>query len=290
MNLRRVLAFSLILVIVSALPAFAASSKSLASDRPVLADIIKIGSNAAVPAGMTVKSVVAVGGSVAVAGEVTGDVVAVGGSVILRPSARVNGKVAAVGGVVKKAPGAKVAGEITEVTMPQSFTCVSALGTQYAPSVVYMATVFAALLSFLGVLALGIAAGLLFPRRVGWVSVAVERHPIKSFLWGLLWIILIIPICALLVVSIMGIPLIIVEIVAYGLALVLGYIAASQIIGKKLLSSFKRYNQPMVTEIIWGIVLLALIGLVPVLGQIVSAIVAIIAVGACWMTRYGEGI
>jgi len=284
MNLRRVLSLVLLLSLAAAVPAFSAPLVSSA------ADIVKIGANAGVPLGTTVKSVVSIGGSVSVAGEVTEDVVSVGGNVWLKPTARVRGKVAAVGGIVRKEPGAKVAGEITEVTMPQQFTCFSMLGTKYAPSVVYLASVFAALLSFLGILAIGIAAGLFFPRRVGWVSVAIERHPVKSFLWGLLWILLIVPILALLVVSIIGIPLVLIEFVAYGVALVLGYVSASQVIGKKLLSSFKRYNQPMITEIIWGIVILALINLVPVLGSLVVAIVSVMAIGACWMTRFGEGI
>lgn len=290
MNLKRVLALILMLIFAAALPATASQSRTLASSSIDFAELVKIGSNANVPSGVTVQSVTSIGGNVGVAGEVIGDVVAIGGNVLLKPTARVHGKVAAVGGIVRKEPGAKVAGEITEVTMPQQMMCVSALGTKYAPSVVYLASVFAALLSFLGILAIGIAAGLLFPRRVGWVSVAIERHPLKAFWWGLLWIVLIIPIAALLLVSIIGIPLIIVEIIAYGTALVLGYISASQVIGKKLLSSFKRYNQPMVTEIIWGIVLLSLINLVPVLGGLVVFVVSVMAIGACWMTRFGEGI
>jgi hypothetical protein len=290
MNLKRVLALTLIVLFTAALPAVSSPSRSLASSTMDFAEIVKIGANVGVPYGTTAKSVVSIGGSVSIAGEVIEDVVSIGGNVWLKPSARVHGDVSAIGGIVRKEPGAKVAGEITEVTMPQPLTNVSALSTQYAPSVVYIASVFAALLSFLGILAIGVAAGLLFPRRVGWVSVAVERHPFKAFWWGLLWIILIVPICALLLVSIIGIPLIIVEILAYGVALVLGYVAASQVIGKKLLSSFKRYNQPMVTEIIWGIVILSLINLVPVLGAVVAAIVSVMAIGACWMTRFGEGI
>jgi len=101
-------------------------------------------------------------------------------------------------------------------------------------------------------------------------------------------LILILPISFLLFVSIIGIPLILAQVIVYGIAVALGYVSTTQVIGKKLLMAFRRYNQPMVTEIIWGIILLTLISLVPVLGALVSMIVMTIGIGASWMSRFGE--
>ncbi len=254
-----------------------------------LAEIVKVGENVMVPENTLVRTAVAIGASVGVAGEIAEDAVAIGGSVVLGPTARVHGNVVSIGGNIKKDPEAKVAGQMKEVPMPQMFCSATDIGTKVAPSAILAAQLFASLLTFLGILAIGIAAGFLFPKRVGWVAVSIENAPLKAFLWGLLWIALALPIALLLVVSIIGIPLVILEFVVYGVALVLGYIAVSQVLGKKLLASLRRYNQPMVTEIIWGIVLLTVIGLIPVIGALVNLVVGTMAIGASWMSRLGEG-
>jgi len=254
-----------------------------------LSEVVKIGENVIVPQNTLVKSAVSIGGSVGIAGEIAEDAVAIGGSVVLGPTARVHGNVVSIGGKIKKDPEAKISGQMKEVPMPQMFSSATDIGSRIAPSALIMAQLFASLLTFLGILAIGIAAGFLFPKRVGWMAVSIENSPLKAFLWGLLWIVLALPIAFLLVVSIIGIPLVILQFVVYGIALVLGYIAASQVLGKKLLSSLRRYNQPMVTEIIWGIILLTLIGLVPVIGALINAVVGTMAIGASWMSRLGEG-
>jgi len=254
-----------------------------------LYEIVKIGENVMVPENTLVRSAVSIGGSVGVAGEVAEDAVSIGGSVVLGPTARVHGNVISIGGKIKIDPDAKVAGQIKEVPMPQMFSSAADMSTKVAPSALLIAQLFASLLTFLGILAIGIAAGFLFPKRVGWVAVSVENAPLKAFLWGLVWLVMVLPIAFLLVVSIIGIPLVILQFVVYGIALVLGYIAVSQVLGKKLLASLRRYNQPMVTEIIWGIVLLTVIGLVPVIGALVNAVAGTIAIGASWMSRLGEG-
>ena len=295
MNLRKVSIVAAALLIMAVSPLFAAHSKKAVTIKVTEAnpgpyvDVIKIGSNVEVPKGTTVNSAIAIGGSAAIAGEVIEDVAAIGGSVLLKPSARVHGNVTALGGTVKQQPGAKVAGQIKGGPMPNSLNAVTALSTKVGPTFIFWTTMFMGLLCFLGVLAIGIAAGLIFPKRVGWTAVAIEKHPFQSFLWGVLWLVLALPIAVLLLLSVIGIPLIIVEFVIFGLAVVLGYVAISQVLGKKLLSAFRRYNQPMITEIIWGVVLLTLIGLVPILGAIVYMIVWPMAVGAGWMSRLGEG-
>ncbi len=288
MNLKKLFMSALALSLFFAAQALAAQGPS-ENYNISLYEVVKVGDNVMVPENTLVKSAVSIGGSVGVAGEIAEDAVAIGGSVVLGPTARVHGNVVSVGGKIKKDPEAKVAGQMKEVPMPQMFSSATDIGSKVAPSALVLAQLFASLLTFLGILALGIAAGFLFPKRVGWVAVSIENAPLKAFLWGLLWIVLILPITFLLVVSIIGIPLIVLQFVVYGIALVLGYIAVSQVLGKKLLSSLRRYNQPMVTEIIWGIILLTLIGLVPVIGALINAVVGTMAIGASWMSRLGEG-
>ena len=82
-------------------------------------DRVRIGGSLSVASGEVVDGdVVAVGGSVTVDGEVHGDVVAVGGSVTLGPEANVERNVVVVGGRLSRAPGARVAGKAQEVGFP----------------------------------------------------------------------------------------------------------------------------------------------------------------------------
>ncbi|MFA5104523.1 MAG: hypothetical protein WC527_05045 [Candidatus Margulisiibacteriota bacterium] len=288
MNLKKLFMSALVLSALLAVQSFAAPALP-GNYNICLSEVVKIGENVMVPENTLVKSAVSIGGSVGVAGEIAEDAVAIGGSVVLGPTARVHGNVVSIGGKIKKAPEAKVTGQMKEVLMPQILSSATDLSSKVAPSALILAQLFASLLTFLGILAIGMAAGFLFPKRVGWIAVSIEKAPLKAFLWGLLWVVLILPITLLLVVSIIGIPLVILQFVVYGIALALGYIAASQVLGKKLLASLRRYNQPMVTEIIWGIILLTLIGLVPVIGCLVNAVVGTMAIGASWMSRLGEG-
>jgi len=64
---------------------------------------------------LVVGNVVAIGGSVRVDGEVRGEVVSVGGSVELGPRAIVTDDIAVIGGTLRRAPGAQVRGELHEV-------------------------------------------------------------------------------------------------------------------------------------------------------------------------------
>lgn len=286
MNLKRLFIVMMLMTLALTVPALA---RRLSTDpAPSYPDIVKIGSNANVSDGTIVNSVVVIGGSAGIAGEVNEDVVSIGGNVLLKPSARVHRNVVSIGGVVKRESGATVGGEIQEVAVPQSVTAATVLGSKMGPSFMFIASIFLGLVSFIGLLAIGIFAGLVFPKRIGWTSVSIEQHPVKAFLWGLLWIILALPITFLLLFSVIGIPLILAQFVVYGLAIALGYVSVNQVIGKKLLGAFRRYNQPMVTEIIWGIVLLTLVNLVPLIGPLVSAVVCTMGIGSAWLSRFGE--
>jgi hypothetical protein len=81
-------------------------------------EIVRIGGSVSVAEDEVVSGdVVAIGGSVAVRGEVRGEVVAVGGAVDLGPRAVVTGDVTVVGGTLTRETGAVVRGEVREVSL-----------------------------------------------------------------------------------------------------------------------------------------------------------------------------
>jgi hypothetical protein len=70
--------------------------------------------------------------------------------------------------------------------------------------------------------------------------------------------------------------------------MIVGYIAVSQLIGKKLTRAFRKPNQPMIVEVVWGLVILFLIDLIPVLGGIIKCLVVTFGFGSAIVTRLGQ--
>jgi hypothetical protein len=183
-------------------------------------DRVRIGGDVNVDAGETIDGdVVAVGGAVKVDGEVEGDVVAVGGSLTLGPTAVVSGDVTVVGGRLNRDPGAQVRGKAQEVSLggvdfdkwtwrrnPVGQWWRSALGSAFA---------FVGTLVRVAVLCLFAALVVLFGRdymeRAGTMA---ATSSLKAGAVGLLAQILFLPLlvitCVVLVMTIVGIPLLLV--------------------------------------------------------------------------------
>jgi len=207
-------------------------------------DRVRFGGRITVAADEIVEGdVVAIGGHVTVEGEVRGDVVAVGGGLTLGPRATVANNVVVVGGALSRDPGARVGGDIREVGIgsvefgrwnwpgnPLAFWPPSMVGSAFA----LVGTVArAAILCLLA--ALVILLGREYVERAG-ARAMVE--PLKAGAIGLLAQLLFLPIlvitCVVLVITIVGIPLLIlVPFMILGLALVglVGFTAVAYQIG-----------------------------------------------------------
>ena len=97
---------------------------------------------------------------------------------------------------------------------------------------------------------------------------------------GILGIILIAPLAVMLAISIVGIILIPIEILAVFLALLIGYIAVAIIIGKKLLRALNTDNPSIALSAILGVLILWLVGMIPIFGSMVKAIALIVGFGS----------
>jgi cation transport ATPase len=115
---------------------------------------------------------------------------------------------------------------------------------------------------------------------LGKVATIVKNEPVIMFLYGLLGVILIVPIALMLVISIIGIALIPIELLAFFLAALIGYIAVAIIIGKKILRALKNDDPNVVLSAVLGVLLLWLVGLIPFVGGIVKGIACITGLGA----------
>ncbi|HKA23556.1 MAG TPA: hypothetical protein VKF80_01110 [Candidatus Eisenbacteria bacterium] len=281
-------------------------------------DLVRFGENVTVPAGRTVMGdVVVVGGNVDVYGNVNGDAVAVGGSVRVHPGGSLRGQAITIGGAVLNDTGRGLHGP--SVSLPSVTTWLSELSVLNAVGQ--------------GIQLIKILFSILLAAAFAWVAnaVAAERseravafirlHPGTSFLWGLGALIGLVPsafavviLGIILVITLIGIPVAILLIAAYAVALILliiwGSLVGMTIVGRwawkrlRPLEAEPALLKAMLVGIvtlampnIFGHLLRALAFLVPpagalgiaiwVLGCLLSLAFWLVGIGALIATRAG---
>jgi hypothetical protein len=213
--------------------------------------------------------VVNIGGAIHVLGEVRGDVVAIGGTVELGPAANVDGDVTVIGGSLLRDPAARVRGEVVDVgagsmeswrarfpggrwrEMWKGWTFGSALSLLSTLTRVAVLCLLAALVVLLG------------RDHVVRVSARAAAEPLKAgaigFLAQLLFLPLLIVTIVLLVVTIIGIPLLVlIPVVLLGLAAValVGFTSVAYHVGHLLNARFGRVGHGPYATTTTGILIL----------------------------------
>jgi hypothetical protein len=122
---------------------------------------------------------------------------------------------------------------------------------------------------------------LLFPLRMRVALDRVERHPGLSAAAGTAAAVLIVPIGLLLLVSLIGIPLIPLEIAAVVALVWIGTGAIALVIGRRLCELVMPAATPSpLVALIVGLVVVSAAEIVPLIGWAVSALVWVVALGA----------
>ncbi len=246
-------------------------------------DVVQIGEDIVIERGEHVLGhVFAMGGSVTVRGIVDDDVVAAGGDVILEEGAQVRGDAVSIGGNVEKAPGATILGSsVSFGNLPAGL-----LGLQG--------------LNFIGhgFDAVGRVFKILFWLLIAWVTVTLTRErarritaridgeTLASLGYGLLGIMAIAPAtivvalaAVLLAVTIIGIPVAVLLLLGYSLAIVVllfwGAILGASALGGWVVGRLSpRLGAPeLVRNTMVGVVAVTGIGLVSSLFQGVGLVV-----------------
>jgi hypothetical protein len=236
--------------------------------------------------------VVAIGGPVTVKGEVTGDVVAVGGGLTLGPHAVVRGEVTAVGGPLKRDPQAQVFGKVNEVGiggnvagLPSNINIPNLIFGSIASRVTRLVTTLVRVLMFI-LFALIVTA--VAHRPVQEVAARILADPVRMGLMGLLAEILFVPVLCVtivaLVISIIGIPLLILvpfAVILMGVVMLVGYTAAAHLAGGWALERIGRTERNPYLVVAIGI---AVIAGVTLLGRLFA-----LAVGGFGFPIYAVG-
>lgn len=144
----------------------------------------------------------------------------------------------------------------------------------------YSGKVFATLLEFFGMLIIGMIALYAWPSIFKKTYAYVYKKPIYSFFVGLASIILTPIVAILLAVTLIGLPVSIVLMVLWGLALYLVSILAAWILAKLLKDKFlpnKKWSDLLTLAL--GILVYICVGKIPFLGPIVIALLYMMAWG-----------
>lgn len=246
-------------------------------------DKVRIGGNVVVEEGTEVKDAVAVGGSVTVYGEVRDSAVAVGGSVIIGPNAVIGEDVVSIGGAVEQAQGAIIRGDVVELNIP-GVSAIVPFFIEDASSSWFWTLKVASLLGFLALAVLLVA---LLPKPFDLITNNVQQNVGKVILWALLGLVVLVPLAFILAISVIGIPLIALEVFLAGIAFLIGYIAIAQLIGDKIAALMKKPALGVIWLTFMGLLALWLIGWVPILGSLVKAAAILLGFGGVLATLFG---
>ena len=122
---------------------------------------------------------------------------------------------------------------------------------------------------------------LVFPLRMRVALDRVERHPAMSAAAGAVAAVLIVPIAILLIVSIIGIPLVVLEIAGLIAAVWIGTGAVALLVGRRLCELVMPASTPSpLVALVLGLVVVSAAEIVPLLGWAVTALVWLVGLGS----------
>jgi len=207
-------------------------------------------------------------GDATIAGIVEGDVNVIGGNYDPRPGGVVTGQINQIGGAV------------TQAVVPWAPS-----EAPYNPFVPDHRLLWPLSWNLLALLVF-----LIFPLRTRMVLDRLERHPGLSVAAGVLGCVSVIPLAVLLAITILLIPLILLELVFVFAGVFLGTAALSLLIGRRLCELIRPATTPSpLLALLVGLALVSAAELVPVIGALVLILVGLIGLGATILSFAGEG-
>ncbi|MGZ3554084.1 MAG: hypothetical protein ACXWNK_18905 [Vulcanimicrobiaceae bacterium] len=197
----------------------------------------------------------------------------------------VNGNVNVIGGTIEKGEGSVitgkesvVGGDYAQTLVPWLPSGASAVAEENSRILAQLAYSIVIVLVFL-----------IFPVRVRIALDRVEQHPGLSAAVGVVALVATIPIAILLLISVVGWPLIPLEIVALIAGVFIGQAALGLLVGRRLWELIQPRTTPSpLGALILGLVVLAAAEIVPVVGHLVTGLVWLIGLGASILAFFRE--
>lgn len=135
---------------------------------------------------------------------------------------------------------------------------------------------------------IGIGIGLLrwLPAFLPTLAAIVTRHPGRVALWGLGAAIAVILLIIFLAITLLGIPLIPIVGLMTGIAVLVGSLGVALAIGRQMFGSSER---SITQQFLGGMLILALLGLVPIVGGSMLLVVNLMGLGSILVWQLTKG-
>lgn len=244
------------------------------SSEVICSDVTSFGGTVVVR-GKVNGDIVAFGGKVLIAGIVNGDIYLYNGNVTLQNGAQVNGNIHLCNGQWVKADVSQLHGNI--------YGCSQSIA-QFATSDSGGIVRFWLIVTWIGA---GLLLTSLLPEHVMLVRTTAISKKRRSFVLGLLSMLLAPIILAVLIALIIAVPLAILVGVGLIAAWVLGTVAIGWQLGEYIVRRVAPHYNTRLIQVIVGLTVLALIESLPVVGWLVSLLVGVVGLGAVFLSRFG---
>ncbi|WP_425058153.1 hypothetical protein SCACP_28010 [Sporomusa carbonis] len=280
---KKIVSFSVLLVTVAMLlwvpqPAFAKPFFHGSG----LRDVVKL-EDVIIPQGDMVDNVVVMGGNVTIAGAVKDEVVVINGDLTLQQTAQLNERAFVIGGQIIREEGAVVRKGFVNV----------------GPGFANLTSILlaGAIVLLLGFVTLAVAAVLVvippilawyFPKKNSQLQTICERYFLKNMKLGILSSIAFFIIEALLVISIIGLPLALLLGALFLAAAILGVSGLCTSIGTRIAARIGSADKPILIQTLYGSVAVALIANIPFVGLLALLFVVLFGIGAVAIDMFGK--
>ncbi len=127
----------------------------------------------------------------------------------------------------------------------------------------------------------------LLPEHVVFVRTTVISKRKRSFVLGLLSLLLAPPVLIVLAALILSIPLAIIVAVGLFAAWVLGTVAIGWNVGEYILRAVAPQQKERYVQVVVGLAVLALVGSLPYIGWLINIVVGLLGLGAVLLSRFG---
>ncbi len=205
---------------------------------------------------------------------VDGDITVFGGDAIV--DGRVNGDVNTYGGTVRSDPGSVITGSVNQYGGGLTSWVPWVPGTSGT-----IARENERLMVRLAYSVIVVLVFLIFPVRVRAALDRVEHHPGLSAAVGVLALVAIVPVAVLLFISLIGWPLIPVEMIAIFAGILIGQAALGLLIGRRLYELIRPHGTPSpLGALILGLIVISAAEILPIVGGLVTGLVCLVGLGA----------
>ncbi|MBA7667251.1 hypothetical protein ES703_75336 [subsurface metagenome] len=256
--------------------------------------LVEIGKDIVIAKGVEVDQAVAIGGDLTVLGKVKGNAVAIGGNLTLKSSAEIGEDAVCIGGKLEKEEGAQVQGDAVNIGILK-FPCFGKralfrLGIGGLGGLLGWLSwwgIFFGITKFIVELILAILLVAFLPRQISVISDSLKKNWWRAILIGILVLICAPLLMVLVGITIVGLPLIPVIVMVLAVAGLLGRVSIFLLVGERLHRAFNPKPLSSIVTVILGAIALNLVGLVPILGPVIYALVLVFGLGAVFTTRFG---